>query len=91
MSATKRKPTSDLAPGALLALPARAGDSLRVLSGRVLVTQEGVAEDFDLGAGAALELPAHGKVLVEAIDSSCMEIRPLRRGWCEWWLAALRR
>lgn len=90
MSATNRKSTSDLAPGELLTLPARAGDSLRVLSGRVLVTQEGVAEDFDLSAGAALELPVRGKVLVEAVDAASMEMRPLRRSLCEWYLSLFR-
>ncbi len=70
-----------LARGELLGLPGRSGARLRILCGRVLVTQTGVAEDFDLAAGAVLLLPVTGKLVVEALDDAEMEISSPRSWW----------
>lgn len=78
-----------LLSGQLLLWRARSGTRLFCRRGRTLVTQEGVTQDFDLKSGDLLELPCTGSVLAEAIDDAEMEIRPLRRWWCDWWLDVL--
>jgi hypothetical protein len=79
----------NLLPGQLLQWHARSGTQLFCRRGRALVTQEGVAQDFDLMTGKMLELPRTGSVLVEAVGDVEMEIRPLRHWWCDWWLGVL--
>lgn len=78
-----------LLSGQLLQWRAQAGTRLLCRSGRALVTQEGVAQDFDLKTGDSLDLPSDGRVLAEAVGDAEMEIQPLRCWWCDWWLDVL--
>lgn len=81
----------ELETGRLAAWRGRRGERLRVLRGRLLVTQEGMAGDFDLGSGDSLALEGEGRVVAEALAPSAWAIEPPPRWWCEWWLAALAR
>lgn len=79
-----------LLAGQLLQWRAPAGSRLACLRGRMLVSQEGVAEDFDLKAGDALAMTRAGRVLAEAIGDAEMAVLSPRRWWHDW-LAVLER
>lgn len=69
------------------------GFAVKCLEGRLLVTQEGLAADFDLRAGDQLVLPVGGLLLIEAIGPALALLRDNARASGGWrtWLAALTR
>lgn len=61
-----------LAADAVFALTARRGEGIVCRGGRVLLTQYGVHEDFDLRGGESLRVQTYGLVVVEAIEASVL-------------------
>lgn len=59
-----------LVAGAVFSFTARCGEGIVCRGGCVLLTQYGVAEDFELRGGASLRVQTHGLVVVEAIEAS---------------------
>lgn len=59
--------------------PGRGGLSLRVASGRVLVTQSGDPEDHVLARGECLRLAGRGRVVAWALEPSVLIVAPEAR------------
>lgn len=77
-----------LVAGEIYSFYARAGERLLCRQGRLLVTLEGVLEDFELSTEAALPLRCPGKVVVEAFDGAVIERRFVPPIWGNWWALA---
>ncbi|MGI9024049.1 MAG: DUF2917 domain-containing protein [Burkholderiaceae bacterium] len=60
-----------LAPGVPLAIANSKGTSLRVLRGRIWVTQEDVPDDVFLDEGAVHTLNAGGRTVISAEGPAC--------------------
>ena len=61
----------NLAPGVPLAIADSKGTSLRVLHGRIWVTQEDVPDDIFLEEGAVHTLSAAGRTVITAEGPAC--------------------
>ncbi len=75
MSSTPHGPLAvDLAPGGTVALRLPRGAIVRVLAGRVWITQEGDAHDWFLRCGESLRLPRTGRVVIEALSAIAIAV-----------------
>lgn len=71
--------TIDLPGGTLMPLPAAPGERLRILYGRVWLTEEGVVDDAFLGQGEEASLHGRGLAVLEALNPARIEwIKPVR-------------
>lgn len=70
-----------LAQGATIRLEAARGVVVRVRSGRLWLTEQGMPEDLFLGPGEAVRLRGNGRAVVQADESSCFELDGLRTRW----------
>lgn len=64
-----------LAPGRLLALPAR-NATLVCIEGEVWLTRDGDREDYILGAGSSLHLGQRDQAMVQALKPSRLRLIP---------------
>lgn len=64
--------TISLDPGTFLATRLARGACIRCQAGELLVTLEGVIEDFHLMPGQTLCLPRRGKAVVEALSAAAL-------------------
>ncbi|HLH21721.1 MAG TPA: DUF2917 domain-containing protein [Chloroflexota bacterium] len=68
-----------LAPGQVWSLdPVGPETVLRCVAGRCWVTQADDRADYDLRAGATLELRRHGRVVVQALVPTTLRVRAAR-------------
>jgi hypothetical protein len=75
MSSTPCRPLAvDLPPGGTVALRLPRGARVRVLAGRVWITQEGDAHDWFLRCGESLRLPRTGRVVIEALSAVAIAV-----------------
>jgi len=71
--------TIDLPGGTLIPFPAVPGERLRILYGRVWLTEEGVVDDAFLGQGEEASLHGGGLAVLEALNPARIEwIKPAR-------------
>lgn len=70
-----------LPQGATIRLEAARGVVVRVRSGRLWLTEQGLPEDLFVGPGEAVRLRGNGRVVVQADESSCIELAGLRTQW----------
>jgi len=75
--------TLSLAGGTLVPFSSVPGKRLRVLSGRVWITEEGNGQDIFLSGGEEIGLASRGLVVIEALASTRIEwIDPVcQHGW----------
>ncbi len=71
--------TLDLPGGTLLPLSSTRGERVRVLSGRVWLTEEGVLRDAFLASGEEATLGGRGLAMIEALTRSCVYSFFIRR------------
>lgn len=69
----------DLAPRTLLPLHGEAGSTIRVLRGRVWITEEDDPRDVFLAAGSEHEIESGGTVLVEGLSLARVALESPRR------------
>ena len=69
--------TMDLPEGTLIPFPSRPGERLRILYGRVWLTEEGKLDDAFLAEGEEVDLQGRGLAVLEALKPARIEwIRP---------------
>jgi hypothetical protein len=73
----------------LLVITRRPDARIKVLSGRVWLTEEGLAGDQFASAGEELRVAGHGRVVVEGLGCARVRLVEPRRGWAAR-MAALR-
>jgi hypothetical protein len=61
-----------LAAGTVFSFTAHRGERIACRGGRVLLTQFGIEDDFDLRPGETIDVRTHGLVVIEAIDASVL-------------------
>lgn len=72
--------TLSLAGGTLVPISSEPGKRVRVVSGRVWITEEGNPHDAFLGSGEEIGLDGRGLVVIEALSSARIEwIDPVRQ------------
>ncbi|MEP6607367.1 MAG: DUF2917 domain-containing protein [Burkholderiaceae bacterium] len=74
--------TLDLPGGTLVPFPSVPGERVRILHGRVWLTEEGYVGDAFLGSGEEVSLHSRGLAVIEALAPARIEwIKPVRGGW----------
>ena len=73
--------TLDLPGGTLLPLSSTRGERVRVLSGRIWLTEEGDLRDSFLASGAEATLGGHGLAVIEALTPVRVQLLEPRSFW----------
>jgi Protein of unknown function (DUF2917) len=72
--------TLDLPGGSLVPFASMPGERVRVLYGRIWLTEEGEARDAFLGSGEELSLAGRGVAVIEALGPARIELIEQVRG-----------
>jgi Protein of unknown function (DUF2917) len=73
--------TLDLASGTLVPFSSTRGERVRVLSGRVWLTEEGDVNDALLGNGQEIALGGHGLAVIEALSPARVQLLQSQSAW----------
>jgi len=74
--------TLDLPGGTLVPFPSMPGERVRILYGRVWLTEEGNVHDAFLGSGEEVSLHSRGLAVIEALGPARIEwIEPVSARW----------
>ena len=73
--------TLDLSSGTLVPFSSKRGERVRVLSGRVWLTEEGDVNDVLLDNGQEISLGGHGLAVIEALSPACVQLLQAQSVW----------
>ena len=73
--------TLDLASGTLVPFSSTRGERVRVLSGRVWLTEEGDVHDALLANGEEIALGGHGLAVIEALSPARVQLLKSQSAW----------
>jgi hypothetical protein len=73
--------TLDLSSGTLVPFSSIRGERVRVLSGRVWLTEEGDLHDLLLAKGQEIALGGHGLAVIEALSPACVQLLEPQSVW----------
>jgi hypothetical protein len=73
--------TLDLSSGTLVPFSSKRGERVRVLSGRVWLTEEGDLHDLLLANGQEIALGGRGLAILEALSPACVQLLQPQSMW----------